>query len=177
MRRREFIAQLAAGVACAGLFLPGRSCAEYANIGIVPVGKRGRVLADELVGILASTSQARVGVIDATAPLKFEGQLDGVVVFGCLGGLTGMNDATACGRIARWSTGGATAVLLWPMDFEGHRRRAAAHLAAGRIHAHGVEVNSVRVEVPRQITLNEARELRERALLARGIQEVERFCS
>lgn len=65
--------------------------------------------------------------------------------------------------------------MLWPMEFEGSRRHAAAHFSAGRIGTHGIDVIPVRVEVPRHATLNEARELRERALLDRGFREVGRF--
>lgn len=175
MERREFLMHLAAGAAATSILLPGIARAEPTRIGIVPVGKRGRILANELVNTLAGSSLAQASVIDAQSFHGPSRQLDGVVIFGCLGGRTGMADAAACGTIARRATGGATAVLLWPMEFEGSRRRATAHFSAGRIGTHGIDVIPVRVEVPRHVTLNEARELRERVLLDRGFREIERF--
>lgn len=177
MKRRKFLAQLVAGMATTGFLLPGSAHAKSVNVGIVPVGKRGRVLANDLVGMLAGTSLADVQVIDARDSPGVRQRLDGVVLFGCLGGRTGLNDAAACEQLVRRSIGGASAVVLWPMEFEGSRRRASAHLAAGRIHAHGARIIPVVVEVPLYLTLDEARERRERVLLGRGLQEIERFCS
>lgn len=175
MDRREFLAQLAAGMATAGYLFLGNARAESVNIGVVPVGKRGRVLADELVGGLPG-ALAHVDVIDASTARESPRELDGVVIFGCLGGRTGLDDAAACGRIVRQSCGAVTAVLLWPMDFEGSRRHASAHLAAGRIRAHGARTLPVMVDLPAELTLGEARERRERALLASGLQEIQRWC-
>ena len=177
MQRREFLAHMAAGMASGGFLLPGCARAEPVKVGIVPVGKRGRVLAGDLVHMSAGTAlPTHVCQIDANTRLRGRSQFDGIVVFGCLGGRTGLDDTAACGQIIRRSIGGATAVVLWPMEFEGSRRRAAAYLAAGRIHSHGARIIPVSIAVPAHLTLDEARERRERALLERGLQEIERFC-
>lgn len=177
MKRREFLAQLAAGMATAGFLLPGSARAESVNVGIVPVGKRGRVLADDLVGILAGTPRVHADVIDVSTAPEVRQRFDGVVVVGCLGGRTGLSDAANCGQIVCLSPGTATAVLLWPMEFEGYRRRASAHIAAGRIQLHGARIVPVTVAVPAYLTLDEARKYRERALLDRSLQEIKRLCN
>jgi hypothetical protein len=176
MRRRQFLTHLAVGVASAGFFLPARACAESVNIGIVPVGKRGRILAADLMRMVTDTTPfANVALVDASTSPGFRDQFDRVVIFGCLGGRTGLDDAANCGEIVQRSTGTATAVLLWPMDFEGSRLRASAFLAAGRLQVHGARLIPVTVAVPAYLTLDEARERREQALLESGWQEIKHF--
>lgn len=177
MRRRDFLAQLAAGLATAGFLLPGTARAGRLSVGVTPVGKRGRILAGELLRTMAGNSLAKIRLVDPNTGMPSRSRLDAVVVFGCLGGRTGLEDAADCERIVARARGGATAVVLWPMEFEGWRRHASAHLAAARIQAHGARLVRVMVPLPPGVTLDEARRCRERELLARGVQEVARFCA
>ena len=177
MHRRDFLVQLAAGMASAAILLPGDARASSVHVGVVPLGKRGRVLAGELMKVLAVAAPfATISLIDANSVSRHGGRLDGVIAFGCLGGRTGLDDAAACGELVGRSTNTATAVVLWPMEFEGWRRRAAAHLAAGRLRVQGARVIPVTIDVSPDMTLDEARQHRERALIARGSEEIARIC-
>lgn len=149
IRRRFLMGLLGAMVSLACFQVAGRQTSLTHSV--IPLGSRARTL-----------------VRQQGFPLHGgAGSTYSTLLLGCLGGRTGLDDARRY-KCATTNTSPAFAVVLMPMYFEGKRRYDTAIATINELRAGDVEVEIVKVLLTPEMTLDEARRVRERALTSRA---------
>lgn len=151
MIRRSFLAGLFGTMMSLACFqVAGRQTSMTPSV-VIPLGSRARTLAEQ-----------HGFPLDGGA-----GPAYSTLLLGCLGGRTGLDDARRY-QSATTIASPAHAVVLMPMYFEGKRRYDTAVTTVNELRAGNVQVEVVEVLIPPDMTLDEARRVRERALTSRA---------
>ena len=151
MNRRRFLMGLfGAMVSLVWAQVAGRQTAMAPNV-VIPLGSRARAL----------VRQQGFSLHDGA------GSVYSTLLLGCLGGRTGLDDARRY-KCVDTDLSPAIAVVLMPMSFEGKRRYDTATATVDELRAGDVQVEIVEVPLSPEMTLEEARRVRERALTSRA---------